>query len=164
MDDYQRAGIEMDKLTNNFLISPLLVPNNFELGRLRNKIQTFESPMFSFNDFLKTNVGFHDPAGMVVLPKEDDFRLDNPDQVKVEAPSNTIQHHIEHPHLDIHFDMHNNLRPEGHPFAFNQINRSRAPSFHLGRNRFDSEDIYNGGIDLLGLLKAVSKCTESNKE
>lgn len=155
MEDFQqRLALDLDKL-NNLLISPMLLPTNIDISKMRNTIQNFESPMFTYNDLLKTNLSFHEPLGIVALPKEDDFRLDSSEQVKVEQPHATQQTQIEQPQLDITFDAPNALKPIEQLVNFNTISRSRAPSFNVGRPRLESEDLFNGTFDFLNILRNV---------
>lgn len=150
----QRLGLDLEKL-NNLFISPMLIPANFDISKMRNSIQNIESPLFTYNDLLKTNLSFPEPLGLVSLPKEDDFRLDNAEQVKVEQPINTNQNHIEQPQLDITFEVPNHLKPFEQLVNFNQITRSRGPSFHFGRERLASEDLFGGTFDFLNYFRNV---------
>jgi hypothetical protein len=156
MEEFQqRLALDLDKL-NNILISPMLLPANIDISKMRTTIQNFESPMFSYNDLLKTNLSFHEPLGAIALPKEDDFRLDSNDQVKVEPNQGVNPGTIEQPQLDISFDAPNPLKPIEHLVNTNNIARSRGPSFHMGRPRLESEDLFNGTFDFLSILRNVS--------
>jgi hypothetical protein len=150
----QRLAFDLDKL-NNMLISPMLLPTNLDITKMRNTIQNFESPMFNYNDLLKTNLSFQEPHGLIALPKEDDFRLDSHEQVKIEQPHAAQQTQMEQPQLDITFDAPNPLKQVEQLANFGNISRSRAPSFNIGRPRLESEDLFNGTFDFLNILRNV---------
>lgn len=156
MEDFpHRIQFDLEKTPQNFFISPMLIPNAYDLTRIRN-IQNFESPLLAYKDLLKTNLSFHEPTGMAPLAKDDDFKLDNNDHVKVESSTAPIQNQIEHPQLEISFDSHQQHRNTENLENCNRITRSRGPSFHLAAGVADTENFMQNGLDFYSLLQRVS--------
>jgi hypothetical protein len=167
MEDFtHRLQFDFEKTPQNYFISPMMIPAPFDLARIRN-IQNFESPLLAYKDILKTNLSFHEPAGMLPLPKDDDFKLDNADNVKVESTTAPSQHHIEHPQLEISFDSHHPQRNVDNLSSFNHITRSRGPSFHLASGVGEADSIMQNNLDIYSLIQRVcfifSRCLLSHR-
>jgi hypothetical protein len=153
MEDFQqRAAFEVEKFVTNMFISPLLQPISFDPLRMRNRIENFESPFFTSFDLLKSNFHFPEQTPGVPLHKDDDFALDSNVNLKSELPSHVYTQSMQ-PQLDISFDPTAIFKPQDPFLGFNQISRSRGPSFNLGRGRLGSEDMFNGNNDLLSFFK-----------
>jgi hypothetical protein len=117
------------------------------------KFDSFTNSLQGNNDYVKNRFNPYENTSFLPFNKEDEYFIDANDQAKTEAFSPDYPNFSSQGHQDMGFDMHTSTKMQDYSVDSYRINRSRGPSFNLGRGRKNSEDLFAHGFDLMNYFK-----------